>query len=466
MTLRVFVFVFSSLITSIGAAQQQEATMLTFEEYLGYVKYYHPYVKQANLLLEEGQAKLMKARGAFDPKLEVDYDKKEFKNSTYFNKLNSSFKIPTWFGIEIKGGLAENSGEYLNPELTVPDNGLYNVGVSIPLARDLLTNKRMATLRKSKIYNQQVVAERQLLVNSIISEASMAYFKWLKAYREQQIYTTFLDNAAERLNGIKKNFELGENPAIDTLEAGIIYKNRKLALERARIMFVKSTLEVSNFLWLDNNIPVELQPEVHPDLNTFNNVDQVLYTSQLDIESTNLDNHPKIKILENKYQIQQIEKRLKRNNLLPQIDLEYNFLTEDIQVLNTLNTVNYKTGLKVNFPLFLRKERGDLKLADLKLNNIAYDKMSTSLNLKNKLDAVNNEISSFNTQQDLTTNIVSDYTRLLTAEERKFELGESSLFLINSRESKLIEAKLKAVKIENESLNTKASLFELINTVE
>jgi len=56
--------------------------------------------------------------------------------------------------------------------------------------------------------------------------------------------------------------------------------------------------------------------------------------------------------------------------------------------------------------------------------------------------------------------------QLLTAEERKFELGESSLFLINSRESKLIEAKLKAVKVENESLNTKATLFELINTIE
>ena len=34
------------------------------------------------------------------------------------------------------------------------------------------------------------------------------------------------------------------------------------------------------------------------------------------------------------------------------------------------------------------------------------------------------------------------------AEERKFTVGESSLFLINSRESKLIEARLKAIEID------------------
>ena len=465
MTLRTLLIISYSLSALSAFSQEENNNLLTFDEYLGYVKRYHPYVKQANLLLEEGQAKLLKARGAFDPKIEVDYDKKEFKNSTYYNKLNSSFKIPTWFGIEFKGGLEENSGTYLNPEAIVPDDGLYNVGVSIPLARNLLTNKRMASLRQSKIYRKQVIAERQLLVNSIISDASIAYFKWIKTFREQEIYETFLSNAKERLDGIKKNYELGENPAIDTLEAGIIYKNRKLALERARIAFVKSSLEVSNFLWLENNIPIELQPTMQPDINTVNIVDQVLYTSPLDVESTNLENHPKLRILENKYEIQQIEKRLMKNNLLPQIDLEHNFLTQQIANVNTFNTANYKTGVSVNLPLFLRKERGNLKIADLKLNDIALDRMSTRLNLKNKLDAVNSEITSYTTQQSLTSNIVNDYSNLLTAEERKFELGESSLFLINSRESKLIEAKLKAIKIENESLNTRASLFQIVNTV-
>jgi len=41
-------------------------------------------------------------------------------------------------------------------------------------------------------------------------------------------------------------------------------------------------------------------------------------------------------------------------------------------------------------------------------------------------------------------------------------LGESSLFLVNSRESKLIDAKLKAIDIENSFFKTKANLFNVL----
>ena len=61
----------------------------------------------------------------------------------------------------------------------------------------------------------------------------------------------------------------------------------------------------------------------------------------------------------------------------------------------------------------------------------------------NKIDAINQELNSYVLQNDYTDIIVDDYSKMLSAEERKFFLGESSLFLVNSRESKLIDAKLK-----------------------
>ena len=61
-----------------GIVSAQDTTsVISLAEYLGYVKTYHPIVKQANLIINESEAKLMKARGAFDPKLEVDYDRKK-----------------------------------------------------------------------------------------------------------------------------------------------------------------------------------------------------------------------------------------------------------------------------------------------------------------------------------------------------------------------------------------------------
>ena len=46
----------------------------------------------------------------------------------------------------------------------------------------------------------------------------------------------------------------------------------------------------------------------------------------------------------------------------------------------------------------------------------------------------NQWIDSYNRQNGLLQDIVSNYEILLKGEERKFELGESSIFLVNSRE--------------------------------
>ena len=91
-----------------------------------------------------------------------------------------------------------------------------------------------------------------------------------------------------------------------------------------------------------------------------------------------------------------------------------------------------------------------------------FEMQGTKLNLKNKIKAITQELDSYMVQNKYTLVIVSDYTQMLDAEERKFDLGESSLFLVNARESKLIDSKLKAIELENNFLNTKASLFNVL----
>lgn len=441
---------------------QDSTSIISLSEYLGYVKAFHPIVKQANLIITESEAKLMKSRGAFDPKLEVDYDRKKFKNTEYYDKLNAAFKIPTWYGIELKGNFEENTGAFLNPESSVPADGLYSVGVSVSVAKGLLTNRRMAMLRQAKMYVNQAKADRQLLVNNILFNATISYFNWLKTYNEKRVFEDFLDNAQIRFDGIKKSYEVGDKPAIDTLEARITLNNRKLNLEKSRIKFIKSSLELSNYLWLNENTPIEINDGVIPDIKTFDTVDNTLNTSILDIENINLDEHPKLQSLDYKFQSLTIEKRLRMNNLLPQIDLQYNFLSETPESINSFNSSNYKSGVNISFPLFLRKERGDLKLAKIKMQDTEYEIQSTKVALKNKINAINQELESFILQNDFTEVIVEDYDKMLIAEERKFFLGESSLFLVNSRESKLIDAKLKAIAIENDFFNTKANLFNVL----
>ena len=450
-----FLLLFSKL-----SSQDNLTSVMTLSEYLGYVKTYHPIVKQANLVINNSEAKLLKARGAFDPKIEVDFDKKQFKDTEYYNKLNGAFKIPTWYGIELKANFENNDGTYLNQEALVPTDGLYAAGISASLLRNFVINERMASLKQAKLFINQAKEDQQILVNEILYNASLSYFDWLKTFNEKRIYENFLENAQIRFNGIKSSFLEGDKPAIDTLEAGITLNDRKLNLEKARIKYIKASLELSNFLWLNNNTPVELQENIIPDVNSPETVDTSLNIALFNDVDFNINNHPKIKSLEFKIEGLNVDKNLKMNNLLPKLDVQYNFLTQTPRVVNSLIVDNFKAGVNFQLPLFLRKERGDLKLAKIKLQETQFENEVAKVTIKNQVSAVQQELSSFVTQTNFINGIVRDYTTLLNAEDRKFFMGESSLFLVNSRESKLIESKLKAIDIQNLFLKTKSKLFK------
>lgn len=433
--------------------------VLRFDEYLGYVKKFHPIVKQAELVIDESQAKLLKSRGAFDPKFEVDYDRKKFKGTEYFDRLNGMFKIPTWYGVELKATFEENSGDFLNPEGFVPDDGLYSAGVKVPVAQGLLINDRMASLKQAKLFREQAKADRNIFVNNILYEASLAYFKWLQAYNELKLFENFLTNAELRYRGIERGAEVGERADIDVVEARIAINQRRLSLEQSKVKLIKASLELSTFLWLENNIPVELQPNVIPDVDSEPIVDTTFNINQLREDEVIVDAHPKMISLDYKLQSLEVDTRLKANKLLPKIDVEYNFITEVPEVARSFNTAEYKGGLNVSFPLFLRKERGDLRLAKLKIQDTEFEINATRVNLQNKINAIRQELDSYVTQNELVSQMVTDYSKMLEAEERKFLLGESSLFLVNSRESKLIDGQLKAIEVQYKFFSTKAKLF-------
>lgn len=433
--------------------------VLRFDEYLGYVKKFHPIVKQAELVIDESQAKLLKSRGAFDPKFEVDYDRKKFKGTEYFDRLNGMFKIPTWYGIELKATFEENSGDFLNPEAFVPDDGLYSAGVKMSVAQGFLINDRMASLKQAKLFREQAKADRDIFVNNILFEASLAYFKWLQAYNELKLFENFLTNAELRFRGIERGAEVGERAQIDVVEARIAINQRKLSLEQSKVKLMKAALELSTFLWLEDNVPVELQPNVIPDVNSETIVDATFNINQLREDEVIIDTHPKMISLDYKLQGLEVDTRLKANKLLPKVDVEYNFITEFPDVARTFNTGEYKGGLNVSFPLFLRKERGDLRLAKLKLKDTEFEIDATRVTLQNKINALRQELDSYVTQNELVEQMVTDYSRMLEAEERKFVLGESSLFLVNSRESKLIDGQLKAIEVQYKFYSTKAKLF-------
>lgn len=438
---------------------QNTMTEFSFNEFLGYVKKYHPLVKQADLKLNEAQANLMLARGAFDPKIEVEYNEKQFKTSEYYSILNSSFKIPTWYGIELKAGFDNAEGIYVNPENTLPNSGLTSLGIAVPIGQGLFINQRMADIRKAKIARNLNAAERNLQAIEIIYEAAVSYMNWKRSFEEVKLYENYIQNALIRYKGIATLINEGDKPAIDSIEAGIVVKTRQLNLEDAKLKLTKAKLELSNYLWLENNIPLELNDNLRPEDFLTNTIKETLQINEL--APIDLDNHPKIKALDAKIAMLKVDRKLKANALLPKLDLSYNYLSEPSYIDN-YRFEDYKIGLNFSFPLFLRKERGSLKLADLKIQDSEFNLQFERKNLENKIKSQQQEIVSLEKQQEYNDKLVKDFTKLLNAEDRLFEMGESSLFIINSRENSLVSSQLNEIALENRYLNALISIYKTL----
>jgi outer membrane protein TolC len=433
---------------------------LSYSEFLGYVKKYHPLVKQANLEVSNAQAKLMVARGGFDPKIEVDYNKKEFKGAEYYSLLNSSFKIPTWYGIEVKAGFDDTDGQYYNPQNRTPDAGLTSLGISVALGKGMFINQRMADVREGKLQIKLSDAERKLKAIAVLYKASEAYFEWRKSFNEAELYKNYLVFASTRFEGVKKLIELGDSPAIDSVEAKITVRNRQLNVENGNLKLAKARLNLSNYLWIEN-VPVELEDHVKPEQNLIETVEETLKTDAMMVNVETLESHPKIQALETKLSILEINRKLKANSLLPKVNVGYNYISEPVY-FDSFNADDYKFNIDFSIPIFLRKERGSLKLAKLKMQDLKFDIDQQRLELKNKIKAQQTEITSLKKQKEVIDSLVKDYLTMLNSEEKLFSFGESSIFLINSRENNLVSAKLSQIGIENQFYISNAELYKIL----
>jgi outer membrane protein TolC len=449
------------LLGSFAWGQNQNLKELNYNEFLGYVKKYHPLVKSAQLEINMAQANLMMARGGFDPKIEADFDQKQFKGKEYYSVFNSSFKIPTWYGIEVKAGFDNSEGIFVNPENTLPNQGLTSLGITVPVGQGLFINQRMADLRKAKIQMQLSQAERKLQAIEVLYNASLAYFNWKRNHSEVQLYANYLDNASVRYKGILTLIKNGDKPAIDSVEAGIVVKTRRWNLEEAKLKLAKSKLDLSNYLWIDNTIPLELQDDILPENKLEQTIGETLKINKLITDTIAINNHPKINSLENKLAILEVERKLKANSLLPKMDVGYHYLSEP-NYWNDTNFNNYKIGVNFKFPLFLRKERGSLQLAKFKIQDTKLTLDLERIQLKNKITAQQTEIKSIEKQLQLISSLVSGNSQMLQSEERLFSLGESSIFLMNARENNLVSIQLTQIGLENRFLNSNAELFKIM----
>lgn len=424
-------------------------TVLRPEVFMLQVLQGHPLAQKAQLIPDYAQTYVLKARGGFDPKVSYDLSQKYYGNKMYFSLSDAQFKVPTWFGLTLQTGLEQNRGVYLDPQGLTPQNGLWYGGVSANLGNGLLIDERRAELQKAKVYVQSSQLEQRLALNELMLEAGYAYWDWYMQFHAGQILQEALDVGAVRLSAMRRMAELGDRPYIDTVEAAIQYQNRAAALAEQNAKLTAAAAYLDRYLWQPDGTPLELSPNTQP-LPTDSlglQTPKLLYTGPVD---SIVNQHPYLGVLNYKLEVLAVEKRYNREQLKPQIELKYNLLNEPIQYnpLAQFSMNDYKWGVSAQMPLLLRKERAALQQTKLEIEQTRLQSQDRSAELQAKMLAARAEYLNALKQLEVFKVNALSTKMLLNAELNLFQTGESSLFMVNTRESAAFQAALKVVEYQ------------------
>lgn len=430
--------------------QNDSLREFTFDHFSQLVRDNHPVAAQADLQLRRGEANLRSARGGFDPRLYTYLDQKNYEGTAYYSQLDGGVKWPTWFGVEVKAGYDQQTGNYLNPENTTPPGGLIVAGIQVPVGQGLLIDQRRAALFAARIYVKATETERRLMLNDLLFHAAASYWEWVYSENQLTILAKGRELAVARLDFVRESFKLGSRAAIDTLEAFLQIQTLERELQGARVENQSAQFVLNTFMWSADRKPLALKsmavaPKLTDDLQIEGMSPESVFLWLGRLSS----DHPDIQQYDLKLAGLEVDRRLKADKLKPKLNLQYNVLTEPVgsEIINQISPSNYKWGLEFEFPLFLRKERGELQMTRIKVEETTLDRDQKILELQNKVRAYLFEIENLKAQMILMSETVMNYQRMLMAERIRFENGESSLFLVNSRQMKLIDSELKQVEL-------------------
>ena len=444
-------------------SQSQDAfKTLNAEQVLALVRQFHPVVRQTSIEIEKSKADITVARGAFDPILSHYVARKTFNGINYYNDYSPEIRIPTWYGVELSGGLENLSGSRVDPSSTIGKTSY--LGVSIPLAKNLVIDKRRAFLQQAKIFNTMAEVEQRAVINDLLMNAAEAYWSWVKAYQTFVVVRNNVDVNQKRVEFVKKSFINGERAAIDTVEAVAQLQSFQYQQNQNWVEYQNAGLQLSAYLWKSNNEPYILPESVIPQDGWENEVNILNFNLILtDLLTLAENNHPDLQLYNFKLDVLDIDKKLKFQELLPKIDFRYNQLSKGYNLLETalagpLFQNNFQYGLKMEVPIRLSQGRGEYKKAKLKIEETTLDQNQKKLQISLKVKTYYNEFLNLKAQIALQSKNYNNYQQLVRAEETKLLNGESSLFLVNSRENKALETLEKLVELKTKYYKTIYSL--------
>jgi outer membrane protein TolC len=301
----------------------------------------------------------------------------------------------------------------------------------------------------------------QLAVNELMAEVTSDYVNWQYAWLEIDVYSRALITTQVRLAALREEVALGSRAEIDTLESYILLTSYQAALNESRLLRIKSALKLSEHLWVDENNFLTLSPELRPENGSIQGIDSLIQVLGTQWTQENFNNsHPMVQAMLIDVDVSAYETRLKKQEILPSLDLKYQPLSKGFTGFQEAN--DNKFGLSFSTSLFLRKERGEYQKALYNQESVSLKTQQKSRELYLKTSALSEQLDIYAQNYIQYQNLTQGYFTLFRAEIERFQAGESNVFQINTRQMRFIDSELKQIQYSLKLQQTKIDyLFTL-----
>lgn len=436
----------------------EATTAVTWDDFAAQVRTWHPVARQAQLVVEQASAEQRVARGAFDPTLSAEWDRKRLGGVRYFDYGAAKLTLPTPLGPDVTVGWELGDGRFVNPDRRTGANGLLSVGVSLPVGQRLLTDERRTALAVARVLREAAGGERDAALNRLLVQAARDYGGWYEAWRRARIADEGRELAAFRLGAVRQRARAGEVPSIDTVEASLELQRREVQREEAVQALLVARLRAETHLWRAGHEPAALPADAvpAPGLAVGAAPDEATVSGWM-VEAARA--HPEVRRATGRAAVATAQRRLVAQQRLPALAVRLAALEAAEGGLPAdAEAGSAKLGASLSQPLLLLKERGRLDLAGAREEQQELELQRVRRDVVIGVRAAAAAIGALDRQLAAQRVAVTQARQLRDGEQRRFEEGESTLFLVNARERTVLDEEVRLAALEAKRLAAEVEL--------
>ncbi len=432
-------------VAGVERAQVPSVGELTLEEVVRSVETNYPLLRAASFDRAIASADQLSAEGGFDPALRARAT--TIPLGGYPNdRFEVGIEQPTGlWGTRLFGGYRYGQGSFApyDGKLETADRGEVRVGAQVPLWRDGPIDRRRASMARAEIGTRvaDLSVEEQRLV--MVRAASFRYWEWVAAGKKVSIAEALLATATTRDAQLAARVEKGDLPAYERSENLRALHQREAQVTALERTLDNAAIELSLFLMRDGaGSVVPDRARLPKSLPPLFEVGQFSATRS---ERLAASSRPEPQRLEAMSAQTRIDRELAANQRKPAIDI----LVAGAKDLGSgppkIVPGELEISLILEIPILTRVQEGRQRAAEAQLSKLGeqarYARERVTADVRDALSAIDRARER---AQEIKREI--DVARgLVVSERERFELGDSSLLMVNLREQALAEAELREV---------------------